>query len=124
VTRDDEKVSAVLTQLPWTHNLIILGAFEEMWRGFVRSTLECGGKATALGGRWNRDDSPRAMLATSFAIVAIRSLDRAIQFCQCFPEEKIVSTLSTQLSWSHFGEAIEHARQQAPRRLPSSEGRQ
>jgi len=24
---------------------------------FVRSTLECGGKATALGGRWNRDDA-------------------------------------------------------------------
>ena len=32
---------------------------------FVRSTLECGGKATALGGRWKRDDSQRVMLAPS-----------------------------------------------------------
>lgn len=35
---------------------------------------------------------------------ALRSLYRAIQFCQCFPDEEIVSTLSTQLSWSHFME--------------------
>jgi hypothetical protein len=32
----------------------------------------------------------------------LRSLYRAIQFCQCFPDQEIVSTLSTQLSWSHF----------------------
>lgn len=32
----------------------------------------------------------------------LRSLYRAIQFCQRFMDEKIVSTLSTQLSWSHF----------------------
>src|SRR3954452_18200922 len=32
---------------------------------FVRSTLECGGKATALGGRWNRDEPQHVMLATS-----------------------------------------------------------
>jgi len=30
---------------------------------FVRSTLECGGKATALGGWWNHDDSQSVMLA-------------------------------------------------------------
>jgi len=29
---------------------------------------KCGGKATALGGRWNRDDTQRVMLATAFAI--------------------------------------------------------
>lgn len=34
------------------------------------------------------------------------SINRAIQFCQCFPDEEIVSTLSTQLSWSHFMELI------------------
>jgi hypothetical protein len=27
---------------------------------------------------------------------------RTIQFRQCFPDQEIVSTLSTQLSWSHF----------------------
>src|SRR6185295_3658590 len=37
---------------------------------FVRSTLECGGKATALGGRWNRDGPHRVMLAT-FAMMPV-----------------------------------------------------
>jgi hypothetical protein len=32
---------------------------------FVRSTLECGGKATALGGWWNREDAQQEMLAQS-----------------------------------------------------------
>lgn len=36
----------------------------------------------------------------------LRSLYRAIQFCQSFPEQDIVSTLSTQLSWSHFMELL------------------
>jgi hypothetical protein len=30
---------------------------------FVRSTLECGGNAAALEGRWNREDPQRVMLA-------------------------------------------------------------
>ena len=30
------------------------------------------------------------------------TVNRAIQFSQRFPDESIVSTLSTQLSWSHF----------------------
>ncbi len=64
----------------------------------------------------------------------LRSLYRAIQFCQCFTDREIVSTLSTQLSWSHFIEllplpllrarlhqAIEHARESAARRLPDAE---
>ena len=33
---------------------------------------------------------------------SLRSLYRAIQFCQYFADQEIVSTLSTQLSWSHF----------------------
>jgi predicted nuclease of restriction endonuclease-like (RecB) superfamily len=37
---------------------------------------------------------------------ALRSLYRAIQFCQSFTDEEIVSTLSTQLSWSHFVELL------------------
>lgn len=36
----------------------------------------------------------------------LRSLYRAIQFCQCFTDQEIVSTLSTQLSWSHFIELL------------------
>jgi hypothetical protein len=36
----------------------------------------------------------------------LRSLYRAIQFCQGFTEQEIVSTLSTQLSWSHFIELL------------------
>ena len=36
----------------------------------------------------------------------LRSLYRAIQFSQLFPNEGIVSTLSTQLSWSHFLELL------------------
>lgn len=36
----------------------------------------------------------------------LRSLYRAIQFCQCFLDQEIVSTLSTQLSWSHFIELL------------------
>jgi len=36
----------------------------------------------------------------------LRSLYRAIQFCQSFTDEEIVSTLSTQLSWSHFIELL------------------
>jgi predicted nuclease of restriction endonuclease-like (RecB) superfamily len=34
------------------------------------------------------------------------TINRAIQFCQCFPDQEIVSTLSTQLSWSHFMEIL------------------
>ena len=36
----------------------------------------------------------------------LRSLYRAIQFCQGFTDQQIVSTLSTQLSWSHFVELL------------------
>lgn len=36
----------------------------------------------------------------------LRSLYRAIQFCQCFTDQEIVSTLSTQLRWSHFIELL------------------
>ena len=36
----------------------------------------------------------------------LRSLYRAIQFCQGFTNQEIVSTLSTQLSWSHFVELL------------------
>ena len=36
----------------------------------------------------------------------LRSLYRAIQFCQGFANQEIVSTLSTQLSWSHFIELL------------------
>ena len=36
----------------------------------------------------------------------LRSLYRAIQFCQCFTNQEIVSTLSTQLGWSHFIELL------------------
>jgi predicted nuclease of restriction endonuclease-like (RecB) superfamily len=36
----------------------------------------------------------------------LRSLYRAIQFFQSFPDEGIVSTLSTQLGWSHFMELL------------------
>lgn len=32
----------------------------------------------------------------------LRNLYRAVQFYECFPDEQIVATLSTQLSWSHF----------------------
>ena len=34
------------------------------------------------------------------------TINRAIQFSQCFPVQEIVSTLSTQLSWSHFMELL------------------
>jgi predicted nuclease of restriction endonuclease-like (RecB) superfamily len=37
---------------------------------------------------------------------ALRSLYRFIQFTQVFPDEGIVSALSTQLSWSHFMELL------------------
>jgi hypothetical protein len=36
----------------------------------------------------------------------LRSLYRAIQFFQSFPDEGIVSTLSTQLGWRHFMELL------------------
>jgi len=36
----------------------------------------------------------------------LRALYPAIQFCQCFSDQEIVSTLSTQLSWSHFVELL------------------
>ncbi|MBL7208291.1 MAG: DUF1016 family protein, partial [Desulfobacterales bacterium] len=36
----------------------------------------------------------------------IRNLSRMIRFAEVFPEEKIVSTLLRQLSWSHFVEII------------------
>ncbi|MFH2033219.1 MAG: DUF1016 N-terminal domain-containing protein, partial [Candidatus Margulisiibacteriota bacterium] len=36
-----------------------------------------------------------------------RNLFRMIRLAECFPAEKIVSTLSTQLSWSHFLEIIQ-----------------
>jgi hypothetical protein len=36
----------------------------------------------------------------------VRNLFRMIKFAEVFPEDKIVSTLSTQLSWSHIVEII------------------
>ena len=36
----------------------------------------------------------------------LRALYRSIQFSQAFPDKAIVSTLSTQLSWSHFIELL------------------
>src|SRR5690606_33551263 len=35
-----------------------------------------------------------------------RSLFRMVQFSEAFPDERIVSALTTQLSWSHFIELI------------------
>ena len=35
---------------------------------------------------------------------SVRNLSRMIRFAEAFPEGKIVSTLSRQLSWSHFKE--------------------
>ncbi len=37
---------------------------------------------------------------------SIRNLSRMVRFADVFPEKKIVSTLSIQLSWSHFVEII------------------
>jgi predicted nuclease of restriction endonuclease-like (RecB) superfamily len=37
---------------------------------------------------------------------SLRALYRAIQFSELFPDPEIVSTLSTQLSWSHFMELL------------------
>ena len=37
---------------------------------------------------------------------SVRNLSRMIRFAEVFPEGKIVSTLSRQLSWSHFVEII------------------
>ena len=46
-------------------------------------------------------------LTTEFGqAFTLRSLYRAIQFCQEFTSLEIVSTLSTQLSWSHFMELL------------------
>jgi hypothetical protein len=36
----------------------------------------------------------------------VRNLFRMIKFAEVFPDEKTVSTLSAQLSWSHFVEII------------------
>jgi len=46
-------------------------------------------------------------LTTEFGqAFTLRALYRAIQLYQCFTDEKIMSTLSTQLSWSHFIELL------------------
>ena len=37
---------------------------------------------------------------------SVRNLSRMVRFAEVFPEGKIVSTLSRQLSWSHFVEII------------------
>jgi predicted nuclease of restriction endonuclease-like (RecB) superfamily len=37
---------------------------------------------------------------------SVKSLRRMIQFAKIFPDEKIVATLSRQLSWSHFKELL------------------
>jgi len=43
----------------------------------------------------------------------LRNLRRMIQFAEAFPDIKIVSTLSTQLSWSHFVEILPLGTEQA-----------
>ena len=43
----------------------------------------------------------------------LRNLRRMIQFAELFPDVKIVSTLSTQLSWSHFVEILPLETQEA-----------
>ena len=40
------------------------------------------------------------------ASFGLRSLRRMVQFAEAFPDEAIVSTLSTQLTWSHFIEIL------------------
>ena len=37
---------------------------------------------------------------------SVRNLSRMVRFAEIFPKKKIVSTLSQQLSWSHFVEII------------------
>ena len=63
-------VVTVSRQLPWTHNLIILGQSK---RPEEREFYLC----MAIKGRWGK-----------------RELER--QFCQSFADKKIVSTMSTQ----------------------------
>jgi predicted nuclease of restriction endonuclease-like (RecB) superfamily len=67
---NDKKVSPLVTQLPWTHNLIILGQSKrpEEREFYLRM---------AIRERWGK-----------------RELER--QFCQSFADKKIVSTMSTQ----------------------------
>jgi hypothetical protein len=67
---DDEKVSLLVTQLPWSNCLIILGPSKRP------EERECYLRM-ATKERWDK-----------------RELER--QFCQSFADKKIVSTMSTQ----------------------------
>ncbi len=37
---------------------------------------------------------------------SVPNLSRMVRIAQCFPDEKILSTLSKELSWSHFAKEI------------------
>ena len=120
-------------QLPWSHLLT----------GKV-ATLAARVDARAAYGKQILVTVSQQLRAEFGDGFTLRSLYRSIQFFELFPDEAIVSTLSAQLSWSHFFEllplkdplaklppvhllptrlrqAIEHAREQAVRRQPSQE---
>ena len=70
----------------------------QVGRRLLRDNLEQG---RAAYGKQILATVSQELTAEYGSAVALRSRYRAIQFCQCFTDQEIVSTLSTQLCWSH-----------------------
>jgi predicted nuclease of restriction endonuclease-like (RecB) superfamily len=77
--RDDEKVSALLTQLPWTHNLIILGQSKraEEREFYLR---------TAIQEKWSSRELERQFKAALFERTIIEPAKVSVALRQSRPE--------------------------------------
>jgi hypothetical protein len=83
---------ATYTQLCW-----------QVGRRVLRENLQAG---RAAYGKEILATVSQELTAEFGQAFTLRALYRAIQLYQCFADEAIVSTLSTQLSWSHFIELL------------------
>lgn len=96
--------------------------FSNVGRRLLRENLQAG---RAAYGKQILATVSQELTAESGRGFSYAEIARMIQFSQLFPDEAIVVTLSQQLSWTHFHallsarlhQAIEHAREQAARRL-------
>jgi len=89
--------------LSWSHYVELLRIDDKLERSFYEENLQEG---RAAYGKQILATVSRELTAEYGNGFTLRSLYRSIQFSQAFPNEEIVSALSTQLSWSHFMELL------------------
>jgi predicted nuclease of restriction endonuclease-like (RecB) superfamily len=106
---DHPKLSPLLRVLPWSSHLHILSRAKraEEREFYLRmATQNRWSVSRAAYGERILATVSRELTAEFGGGFGYATVNRAIQFAQFFPNPAIVSTLSTQLSWSHFIELL------------------